>query len=725
MEKSSANGFGVYETINMKKLNAKILVALCFIFSIGIYSQNRGVANQPISKLPAKEKRWALIIGVDTYQKDISPLYGTVNDAKALRDVLIKYAGFTNERIILMTTDSNDSDLIPTKGNIIDQLEKLSRVVPEDGLILFSFSGHGVSIGSDAFIVPADGRIYQSADYMRERAIDVLRIKRAIQNTKVKQVIMFLDACRNNPVRAKGDVDNNLTPAYAKGFSFETRNQNIEAYATLYATSFGDRAYEFLNKKTNKYRGYFSYAIEEGFKGSAANEKGEVTLGSLIRYIGDTVKERVRINENQRQIPYLDIGGSFTYSDLVIAVAERNTLITRNLPDVKDGEQAYWQEIERTNTISGYENFLARYPKGEYSNLAKLRLGKLKWEQIKPIAKLLTNYALTDIFTEGTAKILKSKEGFINEQGIEIILPKYYDIQHFSEGLVGVKSEGKWGFVNRSGEEIIPLIYDDVKMFSDDLAAVKFMDKWGFIDRSGKLVIPYKYTDASSFSQGLAKVTLYERTGFINRFGREVIPLKYWKALSFSEGLAAVYDIPKIYFINTYGMEILKVKYNNVGPFSEDLAAFQFQKKWGFIDKSGREVISARFDDVKFFSNGLAPVKISDKWGIIDKLGNEIVPPIYDQIINAKKPETKKIEDNLSGYTSRPFPASYLTFTEELIIIVKNGKLGVLDLEGKLVVPVKYDGFWCSTLSQDGFIGVTLNGKRGFVDIYGNEYFDF
>jgi uncharacterized caspase-like protein len=204
------------------------------------FSQDKGVGNAFVSSLPAKEKRWALIIGADTYQKDISPLYGTVNDAKGLHDVLIKYAGFADEQIILMTTDSSDPDLVPTRGNIIDQLDKLQREVPKDGLILFSFSGHGVSIGGDAFIVPSDGRIYQDADLMRERAIDVLRIKRAIQATKVKQVIMFLDACRNDPVRAKGDADNKLTAAYSKGFSFETRNQNIEAYATLYATSLGD-----------------------------------------------------------------------------------------------------------------------------------------------------------------------------------------------------------------------------------------------------------------------------------------------------------------------------------------------------------------------------------------------------------------------------------------------------------------------------------------------------
>lgn len=412
---------------NLQILSSIIFFAILmvnFSFPPSISAQ-KGAGNISIDRLPSKEKRWALIIGVDTYQKDISPLYGTVNDAKALRDVLIKHAGFTDERIILMTTDSNDSDLIPNKGNIIYQLDKLQRVVPDDGLILFSFSGHGVSIGSDAFIVPSDGRIYQDADLMRESAVDVLRIRRAIQNTKVKQVIMFLDACRNDPVRAKGDVDNNLTTAYAKGFSFETKNQNIEAYATLYATSFGDRAYEFLDKKTNKYRGYFSYAIEEGLKGSAANNKGEVTLAGLIRYIEDTVKERVRINENQRQIPYPATEG-FRNSDLVIAVADRNTPITTN---PNSSEATFWSAIENSNDVSDFEEYLRRTAKEEFSGIYK-STAELKIRKLKKL-----KYNEIGLYKEGLAWVkLNDKYGIIDETEREIISPKYNTF--YSNGLV-------------------------------------------------------------------------------------------------------------------------------------------------------------------------------------------------------------------------------------------------------------------------------------------------
>lgn len=365
----------------MKKI-AVCLLIFQFCFPSLIFAQTnqngKGIGNKSVTNLPSKDKRWALIIGVDNYEKDISPLYGTVNDARALKDVLINYAGFPESQIILMTTDSNDPDLKPTRNNILDQLEKLSRQIPENGLVLFSFSGHGVSIGDDAFLIPSDGRIYQNAGFMRDRSIDVMRVKQSIQATKVKQVIMFLDACRNDPIRGKGESANALTQAYSNGFSFDTKNQSIEAYATLYATSFGDRAFEFRDKKTNKYRGYFSYAIEEALKGAAANDNGEVTLGNLIKYIETTVRQRVSVEENQRQIPYPSTEG-FGNNDLVLAITSKKS--PPSVSNSNTGETAFWQAIEKSTDVSDFEDYLREYPNGTYTAIARLKIKKFKNSQ--------------------------------------------------------------------------------------------------------------------------------------------------------------------------------------------------------------------------------------------------------------------------------------------------------------------------------------------------------
>jgi hypothetical protein len=330
----------------MQKLG---ILPIIFLLSSLTFSQGKGVGIQTVLKLPDVGKRWALIIGVDNYEKDITPLYGSVNDAKALKEVLIKYAGFPANQVILMTTDAANRDLIPNRGNILDQLDKLSYQISDDSLLLFSFSGHGVSIGNDAFLIPSDGRIYQNPELLRERSIDVRRVKQAIQLTRAKQVLMFLDACRNDPLKGRGDAANPLTEAYKKGFSFELANKGIEAFATIYATSIGDRAYEFLDKQTQQYRGFFSYAIEEALSGKASDEKGEITLGGVIKYLENNVRQRVQIEKGQKQVPYYITEG-FRTNELILSVSGSKTpVIFENT--ILQGEVSFNYEVNKPFTI--------------------------------------------------------------------------------------------------------------------------------------------------------------------------------------------------------------------------------------------------------------------------------------------------------------------------------------------------------------------------------------
>ena len=57
-----------------------------------------------IEQLAVRQKRYVLVIGVDRYDDaQITPLVGASNDARALRDVLIKRAEFPADQIILLT----------------------------------------------------------------------------------------------------------------------------------------------------------------------------------------------------------------------------------------------------------------------------------------------------------------------------------------------------------------------------------------------------------------------------------------------------------------------------------------------------------------------------------------------------------------------------------------------------------------------------------------------
>ena len=59
-------------------------------------------------------------------------LEGAVNDAKALKEVLVTHAGFPENQIILLTSDATDPDNRPRRENILGALNDLSTKVTTD-----------------------------------------------------------------------------------------------------------------------------------------------------------------------------------------------------------------------------------------------------------------------------------------------------------------------------------------------------------------------------------------------------------------------------------------------------------------------------------------------------------------------------------------------------------------------------------------------------------------
>jgi len=355
----------------------------------GRRADSRGAGVRLIRQLPSREKRWALLIGVNKYEGNVSSLAGAVNDARALKDVLVRNAGFPESQVILLTTGAADPAHVPTRENILEALNRISEEVPEDGLFLFSFSGHGVSVGDKAYLIPANGKFTKSPALLRDFSIDVERVKEAIKEMKVKQVLMLLDACRNEPGR--GDTANLLTEAYRRGFSFDVANKEVEAFATLYATSIGARAYEFHNRETDQVRGYFSLAVEEGLKGRAANASGEVTLSGLFRYVEDVVPKKVRKEKGEEQKPLKEVGG-YKESDLILAIAradgEARPVPSSGAPPtqaaglVAPGETAFWQAIENSASLQDFESYLGRCRNGEFA-CAFRAAAELKAERLR------------------------------------------------------------------------------------------------------------------------------------------------------------------------------------------------------------------------------------------------------------------------------------------------------------------------------------------------------
>lgn len=81
------------------------------------------------AQAPAGE-RWALLIGVEQYERsDISRLEFAVKDVKAVASSLARNAGFSDERVQIMTSDvrAAEDPRHPSDTNILVALERLAE----------------------------------------------------------------------------------------------------------------------------------------------------------------------------------------------------------------------------------------------------------------------------------------------------------------------------------------------------------------------------------------------------------------------------------------------------------------------------------------------------------------------------------------------------------------------------------------------------------------------
>jgi len=330
----------------------EIISTLMLLVIIGLIStqvsgqeNDRGIklgSSESIKSLPANAKRYALIIGVDQYaDTQITTLGGASNDAKALANAMIQYAGFPSEQVTVLASDQ-PAERQPTRGNILRRLSNMAAVVPPDGLILVSFAGHGIERDGQAFLLPSDSQVSNDVELLEQTAINVSQIKTRIKKIGVRQVLMIVDACRNDPV-GRANADNPLTPAYTRGFNFDLRNNEVQAFATLYATEVGHRAYEYKEKK----QGYFTWILVEALRGGAANEKGEVTLAGLVKYLQERVPKRVLqdLGPGKEQKPFAVIEG-YRADELVVSVRDAGAVASQPYtPDLSTRTNAPGRDV--------------------------------------------------------------------------------------------------------------------------------------------------------------------------------------------------------------------------------------------------------------------------------------------------------------------------------------------------------------------------------------------
>lgn len=134
-------------------------------------------------------------------------------------------------------------------------------------------------------------------------------------------------------------------------------------------------------------------------------------------------------------------------------------------------------------------------------------------------------------------------------------------------------------------------------------------------------------------------------------------------------------------------------------PFitAQDLIPDKNEKgKWGYVDNSGKKAIDYLFDSAGNFNKGLALVKKGNSFGMIDQNGKEIIPIKYD-LIERHSEHIFRVADNGSIKDG----------------VLMNEKYGFVDDSGKELLKPEFEEIG---IFNDGLAYVKKSDKYGYID---------
>jgi hypothetical protein len=233
-------------------------------------------------------------------------------------------------------------------------------------------------------------------------------------------------------------------------------------------------------------------------------------------------------------------------------------------------------------------------------------------------------------------------------------------------------------------------------------------DNWGFADTSLSIVIPPKYEAVGEFHEGFAWVKLHVKYGYINTKGEVVVEAKYDEVRDFNSQRARVRCDSVWFYIDRQG-----IRSKRPSSFCEvdESQNFIHTRKvggkiniiyWTRVDSFVYkwDTTAYLWDDLLENGKGLAAVRKKNSWGIVNGTGELVLDPIYDSII----------------------PNPRWRSTNGYFLLIHNGKFGVINDAGVIVVPPKY--FKIDPFRTRPYTKVWLDESfYGYIDTRGREYF--
>gem|GEM_PF-4636389 len=480
-----------------------------------------------------------------------------------------------------------------------------------------------------------------------------------------------------------GDAKPNYSPRYKYGLF----DKNMKVVLPFRYKSIGEFSNGFAVISVDTFldgQGVFDSYMSERY--GAVNESGkivapckyeylEVVSSKLLKVTADGKSGLININGKQILEPIYDYIGTFVNGAARIQKDGKWGLVSSQGKLIKDCNYVYVSDFSNGRAII-YDSGMLNYV-------------NLNGEITGP-----ADYTVSATTSNGNKIIVV---GDVNESG-EVL---YYENPFVKYGLVG-----------NDGKMILPCVYTSISdMGSGRVSVVEQDGSYSIYEESGKKINLRRYNSAGSYNNGRALVSVfynsaedtsfitwgyYKKYGFVDVTGKEVVPLIYDQLQELSGGTSIINTNGKFGMIDNSGNEIIKPDYDYITEVGRECVSVGKDNKFGIYEKTGKGLTDIKFEATGQFKDGFIPLKTNKKWKIFN--------------INAKR-ELSGEFDNVSVLSENLI----MVFNGETDSYSKplNGVYGLIDKEGKQILPVIYEKI---VLSGDDLLRIKLKGKWGYAD---------
>lgn len=280
-----------------------------------------------VGAAPAAE-RVALVIGNANYANPQLELSNPINDARGLSEKLREL-----EFDVIVETDAD-------RDRMLDAIDRFRVAATDADMAVFFYAGHGVQIGGENHLI-GTGFSELALEEVGRAGIALGAAIEAYAEARPEIGIIILDACRDNPFAAMGEVPDGLA-----------RASGGPGLLLAYATDPGNVAYDGRTENS-----VFTEALLNHIE----------TPGLDARLMFGRVRQQVILSTDGQQVPWVEesVVGEHSFNP-VSAPVGLDAEIAR---DVRR-----WREVSGEPGREPYEAYLAEFPNGLFRDFAEARL---------------------------------------------------------------------------------------------------------------------------------------------------------------------------------------------------------------------------------------------------------------------------------------------------------------------------------------------------------------